>query len=287
MKGSSLLVFSLIVVLAILSSALVISVGTARDSVTRLDTRLRQERMLESTCLSMLGILDNDDGIDSRADIDRCLAQVPGESGVEIEDVSSMINEKWLDKPLSSSIESKGYTTILAKTQFGYANAYTVEKAALIELALARTSSLSFSEDFADSIIKMRADGTISNDDIKRAAGDHASLMLPVLKTDPQYNVNFIDEKLLEAILSIMQLKLPQPDELSRSIIAKRERGDVDIYDLAAILSVNQDHPVLKRLGCVTSFWKITSTNKKYSWTIVASNEGNKYRIVESEGRIL
>ena len=112
--------------------------------------------------------------------------------------------------------------------------------------------------------------------------------LFPLVNTLPQVNVHYIPEELLSAILKAFKIK--NSDEKAAIIAYTAAQEGLIKQQLQNILSVPEDHRIYKFLGVQTTFWRISYRYNSYVVTAVfagipdkekGNDEVEKYILIE------
>lgn len=145
-----------------------------------------------------------------------------------IKDVSTGINKRFLNKDI---LDNKAFKTLLTdeycsyETDYGWINSLYIEKS---ELDL------------------IKADFQTED-------------LYPLVNSLPLYNINFMNEVFLQAVLEYCGIK--NANEKAYEIIMRKDEIHNN-EELAKILGCTQNHHVFNFLGFKTTFWKVSFENQ-------------------------
>jgi hypothetical protein len=214
---------------------------------------------------------------------------------VSLEDVSSRLNPNWLQKDLLSRTglrglllfsgaeavlqqrrEDAGFSPNLDTaygdlflegalrryfTPFAYANINVSDEFALRALYALRTGNRAGASDFHARIQGLRAQGRqLRRDELAGFLGMDAARLLPVLNAEPLCNVHFIDESLLEQLLSCPGMGVPDPVRAVRTLNEIRRTREISEDQLPQVIGAPAGSRIYQYLGVITWFWRVTIT---------------------------
>lgn len=100
--------------------------------------------------------------------------------------------------------------------------------------------------------------------DFQFLAGVLYDEITPIISLQPQMNIHFIDENVLESLLSYKPYNINGWKNKKERIIEMRQTQEITRDKLNEILEINNSHPVYYALGTKTWFWKIEASDNKY-----------------------
>jgi hypothetical protein len=155
---------------------------------------------------------------------------------------------------------------------YGWANINVSDEFALRSLCAAITGSEATAESFHAKIRSALADRRIlAPSDLPGFLGIDFDALYPILNAEPAMNVNFVSPFILRQLLSYPDYALPDAETKAETLLAERERGEIDGRRLKELLAVEDNHPLLHYFGPVTWFWEITADRAGSRLTTVAA----------------
>jgi hypothetical protein len=134
------------------------------------------------------------------------------------------------------------------------------------------TGSEATAESFHAKIRSALADRRIlAPSDLPGFLGIDFDALYPILNAEPAMNVNFVSPFILRQLLSYPDYALPDAETKAETLLAERERGEIDGRRLKELLAVEDNHPLLHYFGPVTWFWEITADRAGSRLTTVAA----------------
>jgi len=98
--------------------------------------------------------------------------------------------------------------------------------------------------------------------------GDYASIMWPVINTMPLFNVNIVDPFILKAVIEYPQYAIHDSEQKANQLLALREEKELSRLDIASVLGIGTEHPLMQYLGAETAFWEITAQMKNMRYKV-------------------
>lgn len=238
---------------------------------------------------------------------------------IEAQDISSKLNPNWVRKSLlqktalsgllmpdvsadelqqyredngfSQDIESfygkffkpEAFESLL--TPYSYADINTSD-----EFALASLYKLKTGDDTAAESFHSRVRGVLSALTVVKAGelrdflSPHYDTVFPTISSEAPLNVNFVPERILQAVLSYPDYGITDFADRSSAIIAERSRGAIDMERLLALVGVARENSVYRYLGVKTWFWRVeVSSSAEKLEAIVARIPPGPGRELESD----
>ncbi|MDR2184186.1 MAG: hypothetical protein LBO80_00745 [Treponema sp.] len=93
----------------------------------------------------------------------------------------------------------------------------------------------------------------------------HYGELFPLINAEALMNVNFIDSLLLKELIAYPDYEVNSPETRWQELIRLRSAGIQDGEELALILGIDSDNPLLQYLGCITWFWELRIEGRELS----------------------
>ncbi len=239
-----------------------------------------------------------------------------GSLGFSIDDVSSAFHPFLIDKTTSEMLESLGafrqgesaasflrfragnlstlgaglsrFFTESARlaytTDYGYANVFICDTAALCAIFVARTGSQERAGEFLATLETARRTAS-DNTFLKNILGADFSLLFPLLTDRPAINIHFAHKDVITAILTHPAFDVDNPRDKATLLVSSRERKELSPEDLKQIIRAHDDNPVFHYLGCATWFWRIRITEGNVRLSAIAAripdSDRKRFAIIE------
>ncbi len=147
-------------------------------------------------------------------------------------------------------------------TGYGFFNINVTHEAVLRDLYELRTGSSGAASLFLSDVQSALEEGTLWNDgDLRSLFGVNYDRVYPVINAAAAFNVHYLHEEILRAIVSFPYGGKPIPDAATAVdvIRAERELGEITPERLQTILTVESDaqRRIFSYLGTTTWFWRI------------------------------
>jgi hypothetical protein len=190
-------------------------------------------------------------------DTDLSLMLRPGRSPSEIQ-------QRREDERLAAGLE--GYADFFKAddlkeflTVHSYANVNSADEFALRGLCLEAGVSRPDAQAFHGLIQGNLVSGKILDErELSGLLGARFPALKPLLTAQGQMNVNFIPERILEAILSYPAWAIPEARRASGAILQRRQARAIDEASLEGMLGVDGRHAVFSYLGTRSWFWALS-----------------------------
>ncbi|RPJ03258.1 MAG: hypothetical protein EHM28_15635 [Spirochaetaceae bacterium] len=144
---------------------------------------------------------------------------------------------------------------------------------------------------------KRRNNVFISEKSLATMLGQDYIDVFPVLFAKPQYNINYIDEKILANILhqTSRDYTLKLPEDLAEQLVVQRSSGALTANDLVSLIKPKFKGTILEHyFGAVTWFWEIRVKQNSLELVTIAArvpvdpqtagaNNKEFFRIVKEE----
>jgi len=161
--------------------------------------------------------------------------------------------------------DAKKYLTV-----FSWANINTTDEYMLRSLYLSITGSRFDADAFHDKISIALQEGLVfDKDSMGSFYGRYLQETWPIINAEPWFNVNFVDPFLLEALLKYPEYAIASPEERAARLIELREQRELTRYDIALVLGIDLNHPLMQYLGTKTSFWEIVARSGGLTYTAI------------------
>lgn len=299
-EGGNVSIQTLLIIAGVSIIGLVVLLSL-QDSVTRVSkyedrTAARQEIL--STLTEVLRSMEEDETPEADSLHDKWFGAVRESESfrLEIRDLSSKINPNWVRKQLFQRTslgslleegrsadelqqfrEDHGFSLNIEVfyaeffkdvafqrylTGYSYPNINTSDEFALRKLYARLTGDTAAAEVFharVQNLLQSRE--LLTEEELPVFLSPYAEQLLPVMTTLPQWNVNFLDPFLLEAILSYPAFGIPSPSDKAASLVVEREGSEITPVRLAQVCGVDSSHPLLSYLGTQTFFWEVKGVN--------------------------
>jgi len=308
----------------------VLAFQSALSCISRSSEREQLRRALWEEGQRIVALLASDSTPESDSPLDPawaglCGSEKPGVSAA-LEDVSSRLNANWVQKSLFQKTslgellqpghtaqelqqrrEDKGISTDI-NSEYGdliregalgryfsgycYANLNTTDEFALRKLYSIRMADLEGAEVFharwQQAMIQKKA---LKRSDLKEILGLDYGKLYPLMNVEPSFNVHFIDVMLLTQLLSIADLKIPNPAESVQLILSARDRSELSREELRRVIGAAEDNMIYQYLGVTTWFWRITIAKGAFRLEMIVAripaDDGGAARFIVTEERYL
>jgi len=243
---------------------------------------------------------------------------------ISLQDISSQLNANWAQKnifektalglllragssaqELQQRREDKGISTDIAAeyadlikedalpryfTGYGYANLNVTDEFALRRLYAVRMADQAGAEIFHTRLQQaLLQKKLLKRTDLRQFLGLDYGKLFPLMNVEPMLNVHFVEPLILGELLSLPDLRIPQPRQVAQVILDARDRSELTTEKLRQILGAAEDNRIYQYLGVVTWFWKITiaraSSRLELIVARVPSDDGSAPRFLIVEER--
>ncbi|MDR3336995.1 MAG: hypothetical protein LBT16_07300 [Treponema sp.] len=173
---------------------------------------------------------------------------------------------------------------------YGWANINLTDEFAARSLAFSLTGRDEISERLRYTIEKLLVEKkSADRNNLSLILGGDYEVLFPFVNTEALMNINYIDETLLGELLAYPDYGVPFPDRRRREILNRRELEGIAPDDIAPMLGIDPESPLLNYLGSVTWFWEIsiTGTNKTQRTVLCRLPPGEHIQPMEVEYQII
>lgn len=294
----------ILIILALLSSAVIFSVMTKLHSIALSKHDERDYTLIEKVNrIASLTIEDLTPEADSKFDV---IFDEAEKAGVSIQDVSSKFNPNWMrknllidtalalllkenadlealqqtrvDEGLSMNIEGR-YSEFFNEEAFetrlsswSYANINVTDEFALERLYFEMTGDKLAASIFHESIQSALIEKhLITASEIDEYLGIYKEQVRKFITVEPQFNINMMDIVDLESLLSYPAFNYKSPKAGADAIDDARLSGELTIERVANILGISLGHPLFAYIGDKTWFWKLKIDDGDAIYTAVFS----------------
>lgn len=295
----SLMAFTLLAVLSIsaVAAMLLVLPVTARLRLTA--ERTRTETALYRQTESLIAALAADPTPEADAPIDpvRHAAMYENRDGcvMTLEDVSSRLNPNWVQRnllasPLLATLLVPGRTADELQTYrheygffldigsgyrdffstevldryfspYGYANVNVTDEFSLMDLVYLRTGEADTAEMVRERLRAAVVLRTLVNrDTLRELLGPAYGRVYPVVNVEPVWNVHFLPERLLRAVLAYPAFAVDPTGAKAGHLVSIRDSAELTAERLASILGADRSNRIHQYLGVTTWFWEITAS---------------------------
>jgi hypothetical protein len=270
------------------------------------DQNMQGQLLAAKALRAFMDSLDNDEDPEADSPLDPLYSFIgPEGTSVKVEERSSLLNPNWLAKPIMDETEIRDflvsgktgqdvqqfredqglqsdlsdYKDLFAEearktylTLDSYAQLDSTDEFALRKLFLAATGNAGAAEVFHSKVqghiatLKM---GDASK--LREILGLDGEEVSRYLGLEPQMNVNFVQEKILRAILSYSPFKVNSPQAATAAILSQRASHPLKTQDLEAILGTQAQPRIKAYLGTRSWFWRVgisTTDGANYQATV-------------------
>lgn len=153
---------------------------------------------------------------------------------------------------------------------WAYANVNLSGQFALQKLYEVRTGDITGSRVLLTKIQNLRKGHRLVDEkELASFLGPYYRHLYPVVNALPWWNVQFLPELILRAVLSYPPYKIKHPTKKADEILRMRSSGSITPAELRAIVGLPKGKEVYQYLGTVTWFWKATIRIKNVTLTAV------------------
>jgi len=297
--STSLVALTMLILMAAVAAGGALLLQAAFAYTSRSSTREDLRLSLQKEGERMAGLLARDPTPDADSPMDPIWGQIgsPGirDVSITLEDASSRLNVNWAQKAifektalgqllrhgstaqeLQQRREDRGISPDIAAeyadlikedalpryfTGYGYANLNVTDEFALRKLFAVRMSDQAGAEVFhmrlQQALIQKKI---LKRSDLREFLGLDYGKLFPLMNAEPVFNVHFVEPLILGELLSLPDLRIPQPRHIAQVILDSRDRQELTSEKLRQIMGAPDDNRIYQYLGVVTWFWKITVT---------------------------
>jgi len=106
-----------------------------------------------------------------------------------------------------------------------------------------------FNKDGLDSFAFRHISKTFLTTDIKK--------LFPLVNNFPRMNINMVNPEILRPLVTRSIFKIEKANEKADTLIKRLEAGSLTHSEIASIMRVTVNHPLMGYLGSKTAFWKL------------------------------
>ncbi|AEJ61836.1 hypothetical protein Spith_1575 [Spirochaeta thermophila DSM 6578] len=300
-EGGSVSVQTLLIIagVSIIGLVVLLSLQDSVTRVAKYEDRVAVRQEVLSALTEVLRAMEEDETPEGDSFHDQCFTTVQEISyafRVEIRDLSSRINPNWVRKQLFQRTsmgsllrngisadalqqfrEDHGFSPNIDNfyaeffkdvafhrylTGYSFANINTSDEFALRKLYARLTGDTAAAEVFHTRVQNLlQSRELLTEEELPTFLSPYPEELLPVMTTLPQWNVNFLDPFLLEAILSYPAFGIPSPSDKAASLVVERDGSEITPVRLVELCGVDPSHPLFSYLGTQTFFWEVQGVN--------------------------
>jgi len=274
-------------------------------------SRVASERraVLEKALAETVAILEEDDTPDSDGPDDAVFGKTMSDDGlveISVREVSSSINANFIkaellaDTPLKSMMASgmnadafrqfraeKGISTdklrykdvfteeaLPAVSVFGWANVNEADPSSLEALYASITGDEGGAAGFRGQAEALwTGKKIVKPDELDDFLGSESAALKTVITAVPSYNLHFMDDAVIKAIVEYPPFKIEKAAEKANALITQKASGGATPLTIMSALGVAKDHRVLQYFGATSWFWEIRATSEFNGLTAVAARD--------------
>jgi len=328
--SASILALTILILIASVAAGGALVLQAALSSISRSSERERLRHLLHEEGERITALLAADPTPEADSPFDPVWASLtsPRARGlrVALEDVSSRLNANWVQKSLMQKKdfgdflqrgrtpgelqqrrEDRGISPDIGSeygdlidadalsrcfSGYGYANINTTDEFALRTLYSIRMADPAGAEVFHSRWQQtMIREKSVKRSDLREFLGLDYGKLFPVMNVEPAFNVHFIEPLLLTRLLSISDLKIPEPAESAQLILSGRDRCEITAEGLRRMIGATDDNMIFQYLGVTTWFWRITVSLGAWRLQLIVaripSDRGSHARFLIAEERYL
>jgi len=326
--SASIVALTMLILMAAVAAGGALILQAAFAYTSRSSEREQLRLSLQKEGERVVGLLARDPTPEADSAMDPIWGQITSpeipDVSVALQDVSSRLNANWAQKiifektalgqllrdgstaqELQQRREDKGISTDIASeyedlikedalpryfTGYGYANLNVTDEFALRRLYAVRMADQAGAEVFhtrlQQALIQKKL---LKHTDLREFLGLDYGKLFPLMNVEPILNIHFVDPLILGELLSLPDLRIPQPRQIAQALLYSRDRSELTPEKLRQIMGVSGDNRIYQYLGVVTWFWKITiarsSTRLELIVARVPSDDGSAPRFLIVEER--
>ena len=117
-----------------------------------------------------------------------------------------------------------------------------------------RTGDATAAKDFA---ARISINSIMKSDQLRNLLFPYYAEVFPIICIAPPLNVNFVNQDILKALLSMSEFAIENPDARTTDIISTRLNKSIGERELYSLLRVPPENSIFTYLGVRTWFWEI------------------------------
>ncbi|MFP4364410.1 MAG: hypothetical protein ACLFR1_11160 [Spirochaetia bacterium] len=143
-------------------------------------------------------------------------------------------------------------------TPYGYANINCTDEFVLEDLYYLRTGDEQGADLFHAAVQNMRASLQLfSEDDLPIILGGNYEVLANIIHTEPVWNIHFLPEEILSAVLNYGPFEIEGPLQRADRIQVHSATVGIDPSMLRTLVGAHSGSRIYAYLGTITWFWKI------------------------------
>ncbi len=326
--STTIVALSMLILMAAVAGGGALILQAAFAYTSRSSEREELRLSLQQAGERLVALLACDPTPDSDSPLDPIWGQIgsPEDSRVSValQDISSKLNANWTQKAvfektilgqllragstaqdLQQRREDQGIATDIAAeyadlikegalpryfTGYGYANLNVTDEFALRKLFAIRMSDQAGAEVFHTRLQHaLMQKKLLKRTDLRDFFGLDYGKLFPVMNAEPVLNVHFTEPLILGELLSLPDLRIPQPRQAAQVILDLRDRSELTAEKLRQVIGAPDDSRIYQYLGVVTWFWRITLTRRPVRLELIVArvpaDDGSSPRFLIVEER--